>query len=171
MAPRTSGPRRRLVYTGGAELTLGHTHWPWRSSTGSDRDPTVGLGSPYASDDYRKALSKYAMVASMCRKGDCWDNAVAESFFATAFYSVVDATCSATDDYAASGNVALTAADSATISRHLDLAFPNGDTLTGTFSAPVCPVVTRPMRRNPGMPGADTLPGKLRRRAERSMTR
>jgi transposase InsO family protein len=40
-------------------------------------------GSPYASDDYRKALSKYAMVASMSRKGDCWDNAVAESFFAT----------------------------------------------------------------------------------------
>jgi hypothetical protein len=68
---------------------------------------------------------------------------------ATAFYSVVDATCSATDDYAASGNVALTAADSATISGHLDLAFPNGDKLTGTFSVPVCPVVTRPMRRKP----------------------
>jgi putative transposase len=31
-------------------------------------------GSPYASDDYREALSKYAMVASMSRKGDCWDS-------------------------------------------------------------------------------------------------
>ena len=47
-------------------------------------------GSPYASDDYRKALSKYAMVASMSRRGDCWDNAVAESFFATLRAELVD---------------------------------------------------------------------------------
>jgi putative transposase len=40
-------------------------------------------GSQYASDEYRKALSKYEIVQSMSRKGDCWDNAVAESFFAT----------------------------------------------------------------------------------------
>lgn len=40
-------------------------------------------GSPYASDDYRDALASYAMIASMSRKGDCWDNAVAESFFST----------------------------------------------------------------------------------------
>ncbi len=68
---------------------------------------------------------------------------------ATAFYRVLDATCSATDEYAASGNVAVTAVDSATISGHLDLTFPNGDTLTGTFSAPVCPVVTRPVEVSP----------------------
>jgi transposase InsO family protein len=40
-------------------------------------------GSPYASDDYRRALGDFGMRASMSRKGDCWDNAVAESFFAT----------------------------------------------------------------------------------------
>jgi transposase InsO family protein len=40
-------------------------------------------GSQYASDEYRKALSKVGIVPSMSRKGDCWDNAVAESFFAT----------------------------------------------------------------------------------------
>jgi putative transposase len=40
-------------------------------------------GSPYASDDYRKAVTRHGMVQSMSRKGDCWDNAVAESFFAT----------------------------------------------------------------------------------------
>lgn len=40
-------------------------------------------GSPYASRDYRHALSAYGMVQSMSRKGDCWDNAVSESFFAT----------------------------------------------------------------------------------------
>ena len=47
-------------------------------------------GSPYASDDYRRALSSYAMVASMSRTGDCWDNAVAESFFATLRAELVD---------------------------------------------------------------------------------
>ena len=40
-------------------------------------------GSPYASDDYRAELGRHGMRASMSRKGDCWDNAVAESFFGT----------------------------------------------------------------------------------------
>lgn len=48
-------------------------------------------GSPYASDDYRAALSSHGMIASMSRKGDCWDNAVAESFFATLRAELVDA--------------------------------------------------------------------------------
>jgi len=53
------------------------------------RRPRPGLvhhtdrGSPYASDDYRRALDAHAVVASMSRTGDCYDNAVAESFFAT----------------------------------------------------------------------------------------
>jgi putative transposase len=40
-------------------------------------------GSPYASDDYRAALTRRGLVASMSRTGDCYDNAVAESFFAS----------------------------------------------------------------------------------------
>ncbi|MHB1672216.1 MAG: IS3 family transposase, partial [Acidiferrobacter sp.] len=40
-------------------------------------------GSQYASDDFRNALGALGMVASMSRKGNCWDNAVSESFFAT----------------------------------------------------------------------------------------
>lgn len=40
-------------------------------------------GSQYASEDFRDAIGALAMVASMSRKGNCWDNAVAESFFAT----------------------------------------------------------------------------------------
>ena len=40
-------------------------------------------GSTYASRDYRKALRSRGIRCSMSRKGDCWDNAVAESFFAT----------------------------------------------------------------------------------------
>lgn len=53
------------------------------------RSPSSGLlhhsdrGSTYASGDYRDALTNLAMIPSMSRKGDCWDNAVAESFFAT----------------------------------------------------------------------------------------
>jgi transposase InsO family protein len=40
-------------------------------------------GSQYASDDYRHALADAEMVQSMSRKGNCWDNAPAESFFHT----------------------------------------------------------------------------------------
>lgn len=40
-------------------------------------------GSQYASAAFRRRLWRYGMRQSMSRKGDCWDNAVAESFFAT----------------------------------------------------------------------------------------
>jgi len=49
----------------------------------------IELG-PYASEDYRQALAERGMIASMSRKGDCWDNAVAESFFATLRVELVD---------------------------------------------------------------------------------
>jgi putative transposase len=54
-----------------------------------DRRPSEGLvhhsdrGSTYASGDYRNALEAHGIECSMSRKGDCWDNAVAESFFAS----------------------------------------------------------------------------------------
>ena len=53
------------------------------------RKPPAGLihhsdrGSPYGSDDYIERLDAVGIVRSMSRKGDCWDNAVAESFFST----------------------------------------------------------------------------------------
>jgi putative transposase len=53
------------------------------------RAPARGLlhhsdrGSQYASGDYRAALADAGIECSMSRKGNCWDNAVAESFFAT----------------------------------------------------------------------------------------
>lgn len=40
-------------------------------------------GSNYTASDYCKALSACDIKISMSRKGNCWDNAVAESFFAT----------------------------------------------------------------------------------------
>jgi transposase InsO family protein len=60
------------------------------------RHPLVGLvhhsdrGSTYASADYRDALVTCGAIASMSRKGDCWDNAVAESFFATIKGEMID---------------------------------------------------------------------------------
>ena len=53
------------------------------------RQPVAGLvhhsdrGSTYAADGYQAALRTRGFECSMSRKGDCWDNAVAESFFAT----------------------------------------------------------------------------------------
>jgi putative transposase len=40
-------------------------------------------GSQYASGDYQDMLDAAGIVCSMSRRGNCWDNAVAESFFAT----------------------------------------------------------------------------------------
>jgi transposase InsO family protein len=51
--------------------------------------PLAGLlhhsdrGSQYASKAYQTLLGRHGMVASMSRKGDCWDNAPTESFFST----------------------------------------------------------------------------------------
>ena len=38
-------------------------------------------GSQYASDQYQILLAEHGFVCSMSRKGNCWDNAVAERFF------------------------------------------------------------------------------------------
>jgi len=51
------------------------------------RRPASGLlfhsdrGSQYCSADFQKMLKQHKMISSMSRKGNCWDNAVAESFF------------------------------------------------------------------------------------------
>jgi transposase InsO family protein len=53
------------------------------------RRPERGLvhhsdrGSQYASAAYQAVLDAHGMLCSMSRKGDCWDNAVVESFFGT----------------------------------------------------------------------------------------
>ena len=54
-----------------------------------DRRPAPGLihhsdrGVQYASGDYRDLLHSNGIVCSMSRRANCWDNAVAESFFST----------------------------------------------------------------------------------------
>ncbi len=53
------------------------------------RRPSAGLihhsdrGSQYCSQEYRRLLERYEMRASMSRKGNCYDNAPVESFWAT----------------------------------------------------------------------------------------
>jgi len=53
------------------------------------RSPGVGLihhsdrGCQYASNLYQETLQQHGIICSMSRKGDCWDNAVMESFFHT----------------------------------------------------------------------------------------
>ncbi len=69
-----------------------------------ERSPAPGLlhhsdrGSPYASRDYQGVLAARGIVASMSRKGDCWDNAVAESFFATIKAELIEHEAYATHD-------------------------------------------------------------------------
>lgn len=54
-----------------------------------NRNPQSGLvfhsdrGIQYASDIFQRVLHDHGIKSSMSRKGDCWDNAVAESFFKT----------------------------------------------------------------------------------------
>jgi putative transposase len=60
------------------------------------RRPPAGLivhsdrGVQYACRQYRQLIEKHGLVASMSRKGDCYDNAPAESFFATLKGELVD---------------------------------------------------------------------------------
>lgn len=55
----------------------------------ANRQPTVGLlhhsdrGSQYCAHAYRQLQAEHNMVTSMSRKGNCFDNAAMESFFAT----------------------------------------------------------------------------------------
>ena len=53
------------------------------------REPAAGLlhhsdqGSPYASEDYQRIIKTHRMTGSMSRRGNCYDNAVMESWFST----------------------------------------------------------------------------------------
>ena len=67
-----------------SELTVSALRMAWGA-----RRPTPGLihhsdrGGQYAAATYRAVLAEYGMIASMSRPANCYDNAVAESFFST----------------------------------------------------------------------------------------
>jgi transposase InsO family protein len=68
----------------GQELTLAALQQALRR-----RVPATGLlhhsdrGMHYTGTSYQRLLAAHGITASMSRAGDCWDNAVVESFFAT----------------------------------------------------------------------------------------
>ena len=80
--------RRVVGWASGArmtrELVLSALH-----EAVSRRGPIPGMlhhsdrGSQYASWDYQRALKRLGVVCSMSRRGNCYDNAVVESFFST----------------------------------------------------------------------------------------
>ena len=53
----------------------------WRRGEVNDVIVHSDQGSTYASSDYQQQLEKHQLHCSMSRKGECLDNAVAESFF------------------------------------------------------------------------------------------
>jgi putative transposase len=73
-----------------AELTLA----AWGMAL-THRQPPAGLvfhsdrGVQYASQDYRRALKNAQSIASMSRKGNCYDNAAMESFWSTLKHELV----------------------------------------------------------------------------------
>lgn len=62
----------------------------------AQRRPPAGLifhsdrGCQYTSSDYTRLARDHGVVLSVGRKGECWDNAVAESFFATIKRELID---------------------------------------------------------------------------------
>ena len=60
------------------------------------RCPEIGLlhhsdqGCTYASEDYQTILEARGITGSMSRRGDCYDNAVMESFFSTVKSELAD---------------------------------------------------------------------------------
>lgn len=91
--------RRHHLHPDAAGLALS----PWSGRLDAlgmalrQRAPGAGLlahsdrGSQYASADYQELLVEHGIRCSMSRKGNCWDNAVVESFFATLKTALLEA--------------------------------------------------------------------------------
>jgi putative transposase len=68
--------RKELVMSA-LDMALGSRELRGKLMSHSDR------GSQYTSDTHRQRLKDRRITCSMSRRGNCWDNAVAESFFGT----------------------------------------------------------------------------------------
>ena len=55
----------------------------WRRGQPSELLHHSDQGSQYASEDFQRLLGHHGIACSMSRRGDCWDNAAVESFFAS----------------------------------------------------------------------------------------
>lgn len=75
-------------------MALWRRKFPQGVMVHSDRD------SQYCSEAYQTLLNQHQLLCSMSRKGNCWDNAVAESFFHTLKVEGIDPICFATREEA-----------------------------------------------------------------------
>jgi transposase InsO family protein len=73
----TSGTMTRALVIDALQIALGRRHAAPGLLHHSDR------GSQYASNEYQLLLAREGFVCSMSGRGNCYDNAVAESFFHT----------------------------------------------------------------------------------------
>ena len=55
----------------------------WRSRPATEVFVQSDQGSQYSSDDFKRFSQAHGLVPSMSRRGNCWDNAVMESFFSS----------------------------------------------------------------------------------------
>lgn len=55
----------------------------WRRKPSQDVIVHSDQGSQYGSDDWQRCCRAHRLSSSMSRRGNCWDNAVAESFFSS----------------------------------------------------------------------------------------
>jgi putative transposase len=63
----------------------------WRRQPGRELLHHSDRGVQYASNNYQALLAKHDITCSISRKGNCWDTAVAESFFATLEWELIEA--------------------------------------------------------------------------------
>lgn len=81
--------RKIIGWSMNNRLTTNTTTIPALNDALRGNHPVEGLifhsdrGVQYASNEFRGLLSKYSIIQSMSGKGNCYDNAVAESFFHT----------------------------------------------------------------------------------------
>jgi len=83
MSPRMQG---KLVCDA-LKMALLKRNFPSSVTVHSDR------GSQYCSHDYKNIIKQYKLIGSMSRRGNCWDNAVSESFFHTLKVELVHELC------------------------------------------------------------------------------
>ena len=87
-----SAPRRPPVFWARPASPASHEQRSRRAA----RRPATGLihhtdrGCQYTAGDYAALLTRHGIAQSLGRPGTCWDNAVAESFFATLKVELVD---------------------------------------------------------------------------------
>ncbi len=62
----------------------------WRRRPSAELLHHSDRGVQYAAAEYQALLAEHGITCSMSRTGNCWDNAVAESFFATLEWELID---------------------------------------------------------------------------------